>query len=190
MMSDWCILRMAGRSTLPLAEYLGSLGLTVWTPTVIVKRRKPRSTKTEERSAPLLPTFLFAAAHHLDDLIFMSADPTRDGPGFSVVSYHDDRRFGGTPYPTIANAALEPLRLEEARALHKARPPVLPKGTSVNVTGGSFSGFSGVVLSSKKDKAWLDLGGNFKRVEIETFILRPKGLEDGRAEMAHAAKGR
>jgi hypothetical protein len=163
MAGKWCILRTSAGRTLGVAKALADAGFEVWTPSEMQLRRAPRSRTKRERMIPLIPTFVFARADRLTDLIALSKKPSqnyqywdaeerrmmaRGVPYFSVFR-HLDR------YPLITDASLEALRQAEQRMKGKPRTgtsvpvPVFELGTQVRVPEGSFAGMIGVVEESK-----------------------------------------
>lgn len=181
---------MAGRKTLPLAEWLSAAGYEAWTPSIVVQRRPPRSTRAKvarDRPAPLLATFVFVRAHHVDDLLKLSADPVKECPDFSVL-HRADRELATISIPLIRDSQLEPLRLAERKSAPREQRRVFAKGETVVPSEGPFSGMTGLVVSGNDRKTWVNFGGNAGRTQIETFILRPKPIEGDRANMARVAQ--
>ena len=89
--SRWCILRTSGGRTLKLATALTEAGIEAWTPKRTFKRPMPGKRPDQhgrrpmiEIDAPILPTFVFARAVHVDHLIGLAADQASLLPGFSV----------------------------------------------------------------------------------------------------------
>lgn len=182
-MSDWCILRTSGRSTLPLAASLSDAGYEVWTPSQVPLNapRRRRTDDEEEPRCPIIPTYVFARARHLFELIALSANPGRNHAGFSVF-----RMAEGVPL--IAERALAGLRAEEAkmeedrevRALRKRskrRGISYPVGETVRIPSAfpSFAGMDGCVEESDPRFTHVGFGG-FLRLKISTFILRENEL--------------
>ena len=174
----WCILRTSGARTLPLARSLESAGLDVWTPVETQVRRKPRSTARTEHDLPIMPTFVFARARHLPELAQCLALPVNPHPGFSVFHYLDR-------IPLLANTELSALRAAEdrakvraadRRAKGRASGKVIPTGTEVSVSDGSWTGMSGVVEDGDGKFALVAFGGRL-RVKIATFLLERTGVE-------------
>ena len=157
-MSNWCILRTAGRHTLTLADNLAHDGFEVWTPSEL--QRYPGSSKAR-RPVPIMPTFVFANASHLWTLVEKADEPFAD---FSVFRYLD--RF-----PVIADEDLMGLREAEKRAIPKADRPAYSVGSDVLAVDGPYSGLPGKVIRCKGGDALVLFG--WQRVKISTFILKP-----------------
>jgi hypothetical protein len=51
-MKTWCILRTAGRNTIPLVETLNADGFTAWTPIEVQRVRKHKSPAVLTRTIP------------------------------------------------------------------------------------------------------------------------------------------
>lgn len=141
-MSDWCILRTSGRHTLVLAQTLRDDGFEVWTPETVLSCRLPRRKSRVDRTAAMLPTFVFAGSRHIPDLLTLSDAPKKRAPNFSVFRY-----LGRVP--VVADRDLEAIRdvekLERMRAKRKAPRRTFDPGTTVRVEEGAFSGMSGIV---------------------------------------------
>jgi hypothetical protein len=173
--SDWVILRCAGRSTLPLAESLAASGYRTWTPIEVLKPA------TVPKRAPLTPTYVFAGLEHLLDLLALSDARDQAHEGFTVM-----RRTGG--FAMVFDIDLAGLREEE----YDRRPKVKlnPKrrhqiaerfdvGQSVVApsSAGGFMGLPGKVEASDGRYTDLYFGGSM-RLKIETFKLRQDGISD------------
>lgn len=163
-MNQWLILRCSGRNTLPLADSLNRAGFECWTPAF--EKRLPR--KRTERTAPLLPTYVFAGARHLEGLLELSdpnAPPTRH-PQFSVFHYLDR-------IPLIADSDLDALRNSEAKRTRREKRGLkrFESGDPVRINEGAFSGMSGIVKHSNGKYALV----MFDRmaVNVATFLLHP-----------------
>jgi hypothetical protein len=184
----WCILRTSGPSTLPLTLSLRAAGYDVWTPTLTLRRRRPRSKAKIERDAPILPTFVFARAHHAADLMRLRALPVSPHPAFSVF------RHGGR-IPLIGDAQIGGLREEEERlaaerdaerdqerraaevnarrqrvAELRAAAQSFPVGSRVTVAQDAFAGMMGVVERGKGRAPVVNFGGGMS-VTIEAWLL-------------------
>ena len=92
--SRWCILRTSGGKTLALAASLTVAGVEAWTPKRTFKRPMPGKRPDQhgrrpmiEIDAPILPTFVFARAVHVDRLMGLAADPASLLPAFSVFTH-------------------------------------------------------------------------------------------------------
>lgn len=163
-MSDWCILRTAGKNTLELADSLKRDGYPVWAPTKVLPRRLPRTKVQIDYPVALMPTYVFAAARYLSDLLVLSDIPRKKQPDFSV--FHYMRRI-----PLILDSELAGLRNEEARSIPKGKRKQLKIGDLVRIEDGAFAGMSGVVQYDAGKYAMVLFGGF--AVKIATFLLRP-----------------
>jgi len=148
---SWCILRCQGRATLRLAETLSKDGFNVWTPRETRRIRIPRANVRREAVLPLLPSYVFAKAHHLVDLLELAAMPVKPRrslrepahASFTVMHWHDQ-------IPLVEDVALNGLRYLEAKRTPRKKGKPLPRGISVQVKmeGGSFAGMKGRVERS------------------------------------------
>lgn len=148
----WIILRTSGRHTLRLAATLSEDGYEAWTPVETRTIRIPRANVRRTVMLPIMPSYVFAQAHNLIDLIQLAAmkpKPRRASQqpahaDFSVMHYNDR-------IPIIADHHLQSLRTIEAkrRPRQKAERTFDP-GVSVRVKmeGGSFAGMNGRVERS------------------------------------------
>lgn len=109
--AEWCILRTSGGRTIALAKSLEDAGFVVWTPVSTTRRSVRRGVHRVmiERTAPIAPTFVFAAAEHLHDLAREARRPFSRHPSFSVF-----QRAGRAPL--IGEASIAGMRDEEAGA--------------------------------------------------------------------------
>jgi len=185
----WCILRTSGRTTLRLAESLAEDGFEVWTPIETRSVRIPKANVKRTVHLPIMPSYIFARAAHLIDLLQMAAldvKPRRKKPGtdaegeretvpahasFSVMHSHD-----GIPF--VADAHLQRLRTLEAKLTPmKKAERTFGTGLDVNVKieGGSFAGMKGVVR--KSDNAYtLVCFDERMTVKIPTCLLEQDQL--------------
>lgn len=185
---DWCILRMAGGRTMSVARSLTDAGFEVWSPVEIQRKRLPRSKAQIDRAVCVTPTYVFARASHLPDLVRVSLDPSSPHPDFSVFRYQD--RF-----PLIADAELQSLRAIERQAAAKNAPMVLPRGISVRLQDGPFQGLTGQVIEASKGQFTLVAFHDCTfTVKFSTWQLHPVDSEsgdkvkDGKPEQGAAAQ--
>lgn len=174
---DWCILRTAGPRTLPLVRSLQGAGVEAWTPVREVVRRLPRSQDRKTINAPLIPTFVFARARHLADLLGWMSDPRSPHPSFSIfrhigrIPLIDDREMR-----SLRDADDEAKRRErERQAEIKSRRRYFPVGEPVRVTDGAFHGLTGTVLECDGKAALIA----FKtlHITIASFLLESEVVE-------------
>lgn len=164
-MTDWAILRTSGRHTLPLAESLNHGGFEAWTPAVQIRKRSAKAKDRIEIPAPLLPTYVFAKAGNLGELIDLANAERKAHPDFSVFRYFDR-------IPLIADPDLDALRHSEARRVKrtKERREFNP-GDEVCVTDGPWVGLSGIVEHPQGRYAMVLFGR--MSVRVATFLLLP-----------------
>jgi hypothetical protein len=181
MASAWCILRTSGRHTMSLAETLAKDGFDVWTP---IETRKvwisSANVKREVRQA-IMPSYVFARAEHLVDLLQLAAMPVKPRrgqgcreaahAGFSVL-----HAFGRIPL--VADHHLAELRkLEAKRTPVKRAAYSFPHNASAKVSKGVFGGLVGVVIRSTPDATVLSFAGSFP-VTIPTSLLTLDGVSN------------
>ncbi|TXI87778.1 MAG: hypothetical protein E6Q40_04595 [Cupriavidus sp.] len=183
-MTDWCILRTSGRSTLTLYAGLVEAGYDVWTPVETIARRIPRKNETQHKPMPIMPTYIFARSAHVPALFALIADPRRSLPDFSVLRYRER-------IPLIADNELQALRRREERSRRSRQrgKKIDPyrRGEMVKAPDGAFGGMSGVVINSDGKTTWVNFGGLFVRAKIDTFLLRENEIGTNRPIMGTAA---
>lgn len=178
-MSDWCILRTSGRSTLALAESLAEDGYQVWTPVETVTKRVPRMNARRTIRQPILASYVFARAQHLVELLQLAAMPVKPRrgaglrkpahPSFSVL-----HAFGRIPL--VADLDFTRLReLEVRRTPRKIAPYAFPLNQEVRVTGGIAQGKVGLVIRSTPAKTKILCTGDKQMIEIPTMLLEKEG---------------
>ncbi len=198
-MADWCILRTSGGNTMQLAESLADAGYEVWTPIETRDQRLPRKQERTTVRLPLMPSFVFARAQHLGELINLSHSPAlqyrvwdselrrmvvKGHPMFSLF------RHGGL-YPLIPEYQLLPLRIAEKRTAPKPTPTAFKPGDRVTLTEGGFSGLTGTVQETRGGFASVVFPGFNIAVKIATWILLAdidEGMEVGLDSAQIAAK--
>jgi hypothetical protein len=156
-----------------LAASLAKDGYEVWTPVEQRNIRVPRMNARRPMTLPMLPSYVFARARHLVDLLELAAMPVkpRRGAGlrepahanFSVVHWHDR-------IPLISDEHFVRLReIEARRAPTKKAERVLPIGARARVLRGIASGMVGFVEKSNRVHTKIRCGD--KLMEFETCIL-------------------
>lgn len=164
MTDRWLILRMKSRDTLPVVHSLATAGFDVWSPVDVTTRRVPRANVKRRITMPLLPSYAFARADRMGELMALANDPARQHGDFRVL--HDHIRV-----PLVDDASLEPLRLAERK-----RKPLergwLP-GDGVRLTEGGFAGLSGVVETARGQFAMVAIPGFRMPLKIATWHLLP-----------------
>lgn len=191
MTLDWCILRTSGRSTLRLAQSLCEDGFEAWTPTEVRRIRIPRANIRRDVTLPLMPSYVFARAGHLVDLLQMAAMPFKPrrsarSPAhcdFSVMHYHDS-------IPLIADTQLNALRQIEAKRTPRPKAQrTFAAGVQVRVMveGGSFAGMKGTVQRSGEGYSVVWVSDRLM-VKIPTSMLEENNLQVERSVAGTAAR--
>lgn len=189
----FCILRMSGPGTMRVTTSLAGAGFDVWTPVETQVRRLPRSKKTAEREMPVMPTYAFAPADRLRDLLAISAALDSQHPPFSIFRHRDH-------FPLIAARSLLPLREAEERQREAARRrqresepiPTFPAGDLVRVQDGAATGKCGVVIEQKGRKVLVAFPNTLMTWEIDALILVSEMIDrsEPKGTAARAAKAR
>lgn len=171
----WIILRCAGRATLRLASALTGDGIEAWTPAEA--KRFPG--KRARRDVPVMPTFVFARAARLDDLLELAESPAAK-IGFSVFRHYEK-------IPVVADAELDALRRFEARSAPPEQWPRYAPDAEVQAAQGPYTGLSGKVIRQKGEWALVMFG--WHRVKISAFILQPTSVTSrSSAQQGNAAR--
>ena len=159
--NTWCILRTAGRNTMPLTASLARDGFDVWTPIETRIVRVPRMNIRREVRQPIMPSYVFANSSHLVDLLELAEPSHAD---FSVLHWMDR-------IPLIADSDLTALRrIEAKRTPLKKADRTFPLNSRVRVKEGSFGGMSGDVERSDRSHTVVCFAGRYA-VKISTFLL-------------------
>lgn len=170
-MTDWLILRCSGSSTLRLAQSLSLGGFETWTPVEFQVKRDRKTGARHERMVAVMPTYVFAKAERIADLVELSKAPITPYPDFSVFK-HQDR------FPLVADSELSSLRQIERQAASKGKPVVFGKGAGVNVLDGAFQGLTGQVVKKSRGKYTLVAFPGFHiPVSFHTWQLSAVELE-------------
>lgn len=187
----WCILRMAGPSTMRLVGSLQDAGLAVWTPTEHIKRRVPRGKVSEHRIVPLAPTYAFARACHLPDLQRLTRLEVSPHPRFSIFHYYGETVF-------VRHHHLHPLRERQqdsfvaslpksGRYFKRGRGEPFVAGDEVTFSSGPMAGIRCFVQTSDDRVTTLNLRlfGRTSEMQVDTLQLRsPNVLERNSAAMS------
>lgn len=170
MTDSWIILRTSGRHTMRLAESLSQDGYEAWTPIETRMLRIPRANVRRTVKLPIMPSYVFARAQYLIDLIQLAEMRTPTHADFSVMHFHDR-------IPVIAEHHLQGLRLIEAKRTPRKKAAPLTPGLSVRVKteGGSFAGMKGRVERSNEGMTLVCFDSRLT-VKIATSLLDPDGL--------------
>jgi hypothetical protein len=173
----WCVLRTAGRLTLRLADSLEDDGFDVWTPVEKRTMRIPRANIRRPVRLPIMPSYVFADARHLLDLLELANMPVkpRRGSGITKPAHPDfSVMTHNARIPMIEERQLVGLRSIEIRRNVDKR---LPKGMDVKVKteGGSFAGMHGRVEASEQDHTLVCFDGRMT-VRVPTWLLAPSDI--------------
>lgn len=165
----WCILRTRASRTIELADALASM--EAWTPLETFKRRIPRRNKRETITTPIMPTYVFAPAQSIMDLIALSKAWDKPCPDFSLQRHPD--RLG---YAVVPDNQLNPLRIAERKATPLEQVRTFAPGERVRLTEGGFSGMSGIVQTSDGKHTLLAFPNFAIPIKVETLRLLPEAV--------------
>ncbi len=188
-LDGWLILRTAGGKTLRLAETLREDGYEAWSPTETRTIRVPRMNARRTVKLPIMPTYVFARAHHLIDLLELAAMPVKprrhanqpSHTSFSVLHVHDK-------IPVVTDLSLDGLRhIEFKRTPRKKALEALKPGSEVAIEGGSFGGLRGKVERSDTAHTLVSFSDTFS-VKINTSLFERNELGELLALMGDAAR--
>jgi transcription antitermination factor NusG len=184
MTDRWVILRCANCKTLELAESLNDAGFEGWSPVEVQKhlRKDPRkllADKVVETRVPLTPSFVFAPATYLQDLLALSHSPALN---YQVWDPEQRRMVTrGHPYfrlfmhlgevVLIGGSELDPLRNIERKRKPRGSVKTIAPGTSVRLTEGGFAGMTGMVDSVRGKRAMVSFDRYPFPVEFPTWVL-------------------
>lgn len=156
-MTDWCILRTAGSSTLRLAASLTEAGFEAWTPVEIVKRWAGRPRKLVKQEKPAFSGYVFARTDRLLDLIELSH--VHDLPHRSWSAARSQHLLVGRPdfqflrhagrLSMVPNAGLELLRREDRIERARESAPRFSVGDNVRAVDGPCEGLTGTVEAAR-----------------------------------------
>lgn len=178
-MGDWCILRTAGRTTLSLAASLAEDGFEVWTPVETVTKRVPRMNARRTIRQAILPTYVFARAAHLVDLLQLAAMPVKPRRGKGLLqpahgAFTVLHAFG--KIPMVADRHFAELRnLEARRTPTEKAGKALTVGIGVRIKGGAAQGMKGTVERSTRAHTVVCINERYT-VKIATCLLDPDEL--------------
>ena len=173
-----------------LAQTLCEDGFDAWTPIETRTVRVPRINLKRELRLPIMPSYVFAKAANLIDLILLSDMPVkpRRGNGLQQPAHHDFRVMRcGSGIPTVTDADLAELRkIEAKRTPRKKAAKAFPHGADVRVEGGSFGGMAGIVQSGDRTHTLVCFNDRYL-VKIPTCILAENMLRMDRPDLGLAA---
>lgn len=168
----WFILRMNSADTVSTFDGLKRMGFNVWTPIEQRVCRTPRRRVQYDRRTALMPSYVFASADHLDELLQAAMSPSRELPRFTVFTHK-----GGIPM--VADVELNALRYAEEKAdtlfakmkRLGRKGPKLGKGSEVHLTEGPFAGMSGIVEGQSGQFTLVSFDGFHKPIQIASLLL-------------------
>jgi transcription antitermination factor NusG len=178
---DWIILTCSNAKTLDLARSLTEAGFDAWSPVETIKLQPRHGKKREDIVRPLMPSFVFAKAMHLAELLALSHSPTlnyriwdsalkrmvtRGHPYFKLF-----RPFG--EIRMVSDSELDHLRKLEKRRRPKGKAPVFAKGDVVKITEGGFAGLSGIVEETRGGYTTVTISDWAIPVQVSTWLLHP-----------------
>ena len=166
MAQTWCILRCSSQSTLPLVRSLTRAGVEVWTPIEQVTKRVPRANIKRVIDRALLPSYLFASAQDMPNVLAIMNSPSKDHREFRLFKHN-----GGVPL--IADSTLDALRLVARKSAVKAMPPAFGKGQRVVLTSGIGQGLTGEVYRPGNEFTTVNFPGYSMPMRIANYILLP-----------------
>jgi hypothetical protein len=128
--------------TLALVHSLAKAGFEVWTPVKTITKRRSRSTETRDVTYALTPTYVFAKANQLLDLLAEAANPAADHPKFKVA------RWAGK-FPMISDRGLDTLRKAQGRKKPEKAARTFRPGETVRTPDGPFAGIHPVKAAGR-----------------------------------------
>ena len=175
MAQTWCILRCSSQSTLPLVRSLTRAGVEVWTPIEQVTKRVPRANIKRVIDRALLPSYLFASAQDMPNVLAIMNSPSKDHREFRLFKHN-----GGVPL--IADETLAELRDQEkasrrAAEKDKARGLRFAEGLAVKMSRGLAQGMRGHVVKSGNEFTTVSFPGYSMPMRIANYMLLPTDTE-------------
>jgi len=191
MSGSWCILRTLPSRTLQLAISLADAGFEVWTPVESIKPAPPKRGPDERPSRPrklpalvtrpLLPSFVFARADRLAELLALSRSPAQlyrvwdTEQRRMVVRGHPFFRLfhAGDDIPLVTDDQLAPLRRIASRRKPRGKPRVFSAGDQVKLIEGAFAGLTGTVQEMRGKFAKVLFPGSTQAFDFFPWVLIP-----------------
>jgi transcription antitermination factor NusG len=155
---------------------LTKAGFECWTPSETVTRKVPSAHVKRKIEQAMLPTYVFALADRLLDLIHLANTPGREHRDFRVFKQND--RF-----PLIADATLAPIRSIEHKRKPRGKVKAIPVGAKVRLADGGFAGLDGVVQSVSNKYAMVKFVGFPVPVKIGCWLIAEGIDEDGGVQL-------
>jgi hypothetical protein len=180
-LGSWCILRSSGADTLRLVRSLRNAGIETWAPIEKRLAKMPRTGAPFDKEMALLPSYVFAPACFVNELLRLAFNPGRAHPKFTVF-----RHRGGIPL--IADDQLDALRNEEnrkGRVFEKWRrrgqkgQPLAP-GTEVKLQG-AWAGYTGIVEGQQGQFTLIaaTIFGKPVEIKVASLLLAENVARDG-----------
>jgi transcription antitermination factor NusG len=161
---EWIVLRTGSAQTLPLVRSLRDYGVEVWSPVKTISKRRPRSNERREVTVAILPSYVFARASHLADLMVAANRSVSPHPPFSVFKYCGK-------VPIISDRSLENLRRIEKRALPEKAARQFKQGERVRITEGGFAGMTGIVKTGRGRYTMVLFPGFSMPIKVKSMLL-------------------
>jgi transcription antitermination factor NusG len=160
---SWAALRCLSAKTLQLADNLMDRGVVGWSPRASARFRIPRTRKTELRTVPLLPSFVFVPYPHADAAL-------------------DLGQRGSVPraWPFLFNGDRPAVPVDQLVAMQGLGPHKMAElfkpGEPVRFVVGPLHGRTGTIVTRKGRDRWLvDVGG--RRVLVPSFLIAANPLQ-------------
>lgn len=173
MTGQWIILRCSGANTLRLAQSLAWASIEAWSPVETQILRKGASRTRRQNRVPIMPTYVFAKAAHLHELLAIREAPTSPHPAFNFLRHVGEIR-------PIHDNALDALRIEE----QKGRPPEKARtwnlGDQVRYPAAGFEGLVGTVERKKRKSVWVRFPNHPWPIETGAALLLPADPQNER----------
>lgn len=179
-LGSWNILRCAPGSTRRLAESLCEASFEAWTPVETVLRRSRAGVKPEPIRVPITPSYVFAKAEHLLELLALSRSPslnyqiwdrekhkmvTKGHPHFRLFRHMGE-------IAAFPDRQLNALRNLERKRTPKPETKALAAGERVRLLEAGFEGLWATVESSKKTYTRVQIDNWMVPVDLPTWTLR------------------
>ena len=159
-----------------LASALRIAGIDAWSPVEAVTKRVPRANIKRRIVLPLMPSYVFADARCLIELIELAEAEHKPQPDFRLF------RSAGR-IPLIADTNLEGLRTIEQKRTVSERP-AFTKGERVKLLDAGFLGLTGTVESAKGQYVMVAIPGLRFKLKVAAWCLLREGEESGMSAAA------
>ncbi len=163
---QWIVLRCASSQTLRLADSLNEAGFEAWSPREIVTKRKGRDRVKVQIPKAVMPSYVFARASDLIDLVRTSKALSSPHPDFSLFRYY-------SRFPLIADATLDPLRIAERKGTPVQQAAPLNPGELVRYSEAGLQGLTGKVIRTRNKGKMVLVAFGTMQIEIASMLLLP-----------------